>query len=384
MIIVVATGLLGIFLPIFLFTFFHQSLNAVMMYYGVSSFLYALMLAFGGMWINRFGIQRSLRLSTIFGVLYYGIFYFLHPGNAVLLLTLSLGALTFYRILYWIPYHIDFAKFSSRVQRGRELSLLSVTENVIGIAIPVVGGFLITRFGFDALFVIAILFYGVSLFPFLLLPKTTEAFSWSYRETWQQLFAPARRRTIFAFMADGAESIVDTVVWPIFLFKLLQGNYLQVGALSTLIVASTIIAQLIVGKSVDRLAGNDERLLRAGSILYAVGWLFKVFIATAFQVFIVGTYHSISKIVQKIPFDTLTYEVAADQGHYVDEFTVLHEMAIHIGKVLMSLLVVGVAFALPLQWTFLLAAIAAMGLSVMRAQQGDLHLMIRRVRMRAS
>ncbi|MDO8581503.1 MAG: MFS transporter [bacterium] len=366
MLIVIAGGFWGIFLPIFLYRLFDENIHAVVGYYGFSSLIYAVTVAFGGMWINRFGIQRALRLSTFAGALFYLIFYFANHDNRLIIVSLSLLVLTLYRILYWIPYHIDFAKFTNRRQRGRELSFLSVTEDILGIFIPVVAGFLIARFGFDVLFFIAILLYVVSFLPYLTLPKTRESFQWSYRETWKQFFSRGRRRAILAFFADGAESIVGLVVWPIFLFQILQGNYLHVGALSTVVIASTVIIQLFVGKWIDVLHSREERLLHAGSALYAAGWFLKIFIITAFQIFIVSTYHAIAKIVMKIPFDTLTYEVAADEGHYVDEFTVLHEMAIHLGKVGMSLLVIVVAYFFPLQWTFILAAVAAIGLGILR------------------
>jgi len=101
---------------------------------------------------------------------------------------------------------------------------------------------------------------------------------------------------------------------------------------------------------------KKEKVLKWGSFLYSLGWLIKIFISTTFQIFIVGAYHNITSIFLRTPFDTLTYEIAADQEHYVDEFTVLHEMAIQLGKVLMAILIIIISIYFAIQWVFILAA----------------------------
>jgi len=159
-------------------------------------------------------------------------------------------------------------------------------------------------------------------------------------------------------MADGAEQIVGIVIWPIFIWELLSGDLFKVGAISSLIVAVSIILQLVIGKYTDKM--NKNKLLRFGSIFYSLGWIVKIFIATSFQIFITSTYHNLARIFIRTPFDVLTYEKAADSGHYVDEFTVIHEIAMNLGKVLMLILVLVVSLFFGIQWTFILAALAAL------------------------
>jgi hypothetical protein len=81
---------------------------------------------------------------------------------------------------------------------------------------------------------------------------------------------------------------------------------------------------------------------------------------SSFQIFITATYHNLSKIFIRTPFDVLTYEMAADEGHYVDEFTVIHEIAVSLGKAGMLLLVLFVSMFVSLQWTFILGALSAL------------------------
>jgi len=110
---------------------------------------------------------------------------------------------------------------------------------------------------------------------------------------------------------------------------------------------------------------SKEKAVHWGSALYAFGWIIKIFITTAFQLFIVGAYHSITSILLRTPFDVLTYEIASDQGHYVDEFTVLREMAINLGRTMMAILIILISFYFAIQWVFILAAMATVVLNLL-------------------
>lgn len=368
-IVMISTGLLGIFLPIFLYNLFDGNFRWVVAYSAIASLLYAVTVAWGAQFLNTFGFRRALRVSIFFGALYYAIFYFVNSGNALYLIPLSIIVLTFFRLLYWLPYHVDFAKFSSRFNLGRELGLIGATRDVIGILVPIVSGFLIGKFSFDVVFLISIILYLVSGIPYLTLPKTREQFSWSYKETWRQFFSKERRDNVMAFIADGAEEEVGYLVWPLFIFQLLRGNFLQVGAISTLIIGIAVILEIVVGRRID-LKTPKEQILKTGTILYSLGWVFKIFITTGFHIFIAGAYHNTVRILLRTPFDALTYEIAADQGHYVDEFTVLHEIAIQTGKIIACVAIIMVSFLLPIQWTFILAALAALFLNLLRTGRG--------------
>jgi len=357
-IVMVAMALLGMFLPIFLYELFDKNFSSVVLYYGVGYFLYGLLVTISVRFLNKFGFRRSLRVSVFLGALFYAIFYFIDKGNLIFLIPLSILVLVLYRMLYWLPYHVDLAKFTSQKNRGRQLSVIRATRQAAGIFIPLIAGFVVSYYGFDILFVIAIVLYLVSYIPYLSIPRTRERFSWSLRKTWQEFFSRKRRKIVLAFMADGAENIVWVVVWPVFIYQLLKGNYFYVGAVSSLIIAVTVILQLLLGKYID-LRTSKEKVLKWGSFFYSLGWLVKIFITTAFQIFIVGSYHSITRIFLRTPFDALTYEIAADQEHYVDEYTVLHEMAISFGRTLMIVLIVFVSFYFVIQWVFILAALAA-------------------------
>jgi len=378
MVLWISDGLLGLFLPIFLYKLFDFDLNKVIYYYLIGNLLYGIFVAWGAKYLDKVGLRWSLRISIIWGAAFYLMFYLLDRGTnasewlwdyreVIFLLALSIFFLTLNRLMYWIPLHTDLAKFTSRSNRAKQLGLMEATAIAIGAVMPLFAGWILINYSYDILFLIAILTFFISLIPFATLPKTKEVFSWSYGQTWKEFFSRRRRRVVLAYFGDGAESVIGVVIWPIFIWEILAGNYFQVGALSSLIVVITIFLQLSVGRFADK--GNKSKILRYGSAFYALGWIIKIFIATAFQIFITSAYHSLARIFTRTPFDALNYEKAADQGHYIDEYTVIHEMAVQFGK---SFMLVFVLLLLPffnVQWTFVLAAIASLSMNFLADEE---------------
>ena len=253
-----------------------------------------------------------------FCLFFYIIFYFIDQNNLKYLIPFSILILVFYRLFYWLPYHVNFAKFTNKKTRGRQVSIIEATRSILGIFIPLIAGLIVSYFDFDVLFVIAIILYFISGIPYLTITKTREKFVWTVKETWRYFFSKRRRKTVLAYMADGAENVIGIVIWPIFIYQLLDGDYFKVGAIFTLIIAISVVAQLFLGKYID-LKVKKEKVLKWGSFLYSFGWLVKIFISTAFQIFVAGAYHSIASIFIRTPFDALTYEIAANQEHYREE-----------------------------------------------------------------
>ncbi|MCK4554794.1 hypothetical protein KAU19_07640, partial [Candidatus Parcubacteria bacterium] len=247
--------------------------------------------------------------------------------------------------------------------RGKSVSLIWATRSFLSVVMPIAAGFLITKFGFNIVFVIAIILYLSAGIPFLALPRTKERFSWGIFETWKKYFSKENRKLVLANMANGAETSVGLIIWPIFIWQLFNGNYMEVGAISSLIIFVAIILQLAAGKYTDLF--DKRKMLHWGTALYAIGWLGKIFVLTASQIFIVGAYHVFTKIFKDTPFDTLNYEMMADRGHYVDEYTVLKEIAVQFGKILMLIFAIIVALNFGLNWTFALAAIASLFINIL-------------------
>ncbi len=371
MVMAISSGLLGIFLPIFLYNLFDGNVGLVMAYYASACVVYLFVVALGAQFLNRFGFRRALVIASLAAALIYSAYYFTTKENMAVLLPLSLVFLVIFRMLFWIPYHVDFAIFTNTGKRGGQVGLMLSTITLLGVVGPIIAGYVIQAYSIQTLFFVSIIAFMLGAIPFALVPRTNEKFSWDYARSWHELFAKKNRAVVWASVAAGAEDTIGVIIWPIFIFLLLKGDYFKVGALTSFIVGVTVLIQYMFGHYLDSM-GKKHQMLKAGSILYALGWVVKIFVVTAFHVFIIGLYHKIAKVVTDTSYDAIFYELAADQGHYVDEFTVLSEMALQIGKIVALGSVAVLVMFISLKWTFVIGAIASLAftsLSMVMAEE---------------
>src|SRR3989339_1051628 len=349
----IGSGLVGIFMPIFLWQKF-GNLNYVLLYYLGVHFIYIFTAFIGAKIMSQIGQKIAMILSVPFKVLFFVCLYYLALDYSVIIFTgLMMTVIEIRIMLFWVPYHTDFAGFTNKRTRGRVIGFLSAIASLVSIFIPVISGWIIASYGFEILFLMSVLLMAVSIIPLFLVKPTYEKFVFSFRDTWQTIFSRKYRRIFGSYFADGVENIVGVIIWPIFIFQIMRGDFLKVGLISSLIVLVSVAFKLIMGSFTDKI--NKRNLIKFGSALYAAGWLFKIFVATTFQIFIASTYHNFAAIIMRTPFDALAYEKAADSGHYVDEYTVLREMSLNMGRVACIVILFILINVIGLQWTFVLA-----------------------------
>jgi hypothetical protein len=61
--------------------------------------------------------------------------------------------------------------------------------------------------------------------------------------------------------------------------------------------------------------------------------------------------------------DALTYEQAADAGHYIDEYTVLREMSLNIGRILILVFLLILSLSFSISVSFFVAAVISLGIN---------------------
>ena len=215
--------------------------------------------------------------------------------------------------------------------------------------------------------VVAILSLLVSLFAllfFVKLPDNKEEYSWTFKETFQYFFHPFNRRMVIAYMSDGAIGIIRFLFWPLFIFIILDEQYRVVGLITGSIVLVGVLLRLFIGNLLDKF--KKTKLIKLGIILNSTAWIIKVGVVSALQIFLASTYHILALVVLRTSLDTFVYEKAADRGHYIDEYTVIKEMAIHFGKVVSLILISFLLLFFPIQVSFIVASIAVLFIGLLR------------------
>lgn len=366
-----AAALGGLFVPIFLYENLGESFFIVGGYYALLSVLYALMLIPSMRVTNWLGFSHTLVLSGLFCIATYAVLFFLTPENVLTLMWPLAAAIVGFRVFHWVPFKTDFALFTTKGKRGRQVSLSYAAIAFMGAIGPIAAGFIIASAGYGALFGTIIVLLIAATISYAYVPETPTHFDWSWKQTWNQFCSRRYRGLVIGEFAFGAETIVNVVVWPIFLYQILNGNLFEIGALSTVIVGVTIILQLLLGRYLDKKGGSKEKTLRNASVLYAIGWIFKIFVLSAANVFFVGLYHNVTKIFTQTPFTAIMYDISSDEGSLVDELTVLREMANHLGRAASLIAIALLTLVIPLGWTFIVAVAASLMLNMAYTTKGE-------------
>ena len=366
-----AAALAGIFVPIFLYETSGNSFFVVGGYYAMLSFLYALLLVPSMSITNRLGFSRTLVLSGICSIITYIFLFLLTPENILMLMWPLAVAIVAFRLFHWVPFHTDFALFTTAGKRGKQVSLSFAAIAFMGAIGPIAAGFIVANAGYSALFGTIIVLLVAATISYAYVPETPTHFDWSWKQTWRQFRYKKNRGLMVGEFANGAETIVNIIVWPIFLFEILNGDLFNIGALSTIIVGVTIVLQLIIGRYLDKQGKDKKKTLRIGSYMYAIGWIFKIFVLSAAQVFFVGLYHNIARIFSHTPFSAIIYDMSADQGSLVDEYTVIREMANHLGRATALLATAFLTLLVPIGWTFMIAVAASLALNMIYHYRHD-------------
>ncbi len=358
----IGTGLFGIFGPIYLYGIFND-IKTVFLFYIIGYGIYSLTLPWGMKIVNYFGFKKSMYYSLLSLVIYYMSIYLMGAASYLWLwfgITLVFWILTIY--LYWVPYHTDFAKLTDKSNRGKNLAFLTGFIALTSIFTPVVSSVIISYAGYIWLFALIIFFIFLSSLYLKKIPSINEQFTYSLRKTYSELFSRKNFRLFIAYFSDGMQSSVGMIVWPLFIFLLLEGNFLSVGVLTSLVVLVTIAIRLLVGDWADRIA--KKKIVRYTSVLHALGWVLKGLVVTPFHIFAAGSYHSFTTSATRISFDSLMYEKAADNGHYMDEYTVFRDMSLCMGRVVSLIIGLALLSVVSMQWLFGIAAFASLFLGI--------------------
>ncbi|PCI18996.1 hypothetical protein COB64_04485 [Candidatus Wolfebacteria bacterium] len=353
----IGAGLISLFGVIFFFEKFGNSLENVIKLFIIVFLLYGFLVPLSARLIGRIGMKKMMIVGMPFLTLTI-LSLFFWDANPILFLSLYLVFVTLFRILFWLPYHVDFAEFTETGKRGKQMAvLINISQVVLGIT-PLIGGFIISSYGFSTLFFIAAVIVTTAIIPLFFIEDVKEKFSFGYLETFRNLFRKNNRSLLVAHASNGIQGAIGVIIWPIFIFAILKGDFFVVGVISSLTIFFILILRTFVGSLIDR--WGKKRILKIGSLLSVTGWILKIFVNSGFQIFLADTYHNFGRVVNTLPFDVSFYDQAAENKHYIDEYTVIRTIALNFGRVVVLLISLPIIMYFGITATFIIAAIATL------------------------
>ncbi len=266
-------------------------------------------------------------------------------------------ALGVYRALYWVPYEIERRTIQTPASRF-------AIEICVALMPAFVGTLLVSYGLLDSwLLMISGFVMSLSLIPLIWIPDRYEGFPWGYRETFARLIDHAHRRLVFGAITDGIQGTALLLIWPLAIFLIVGWSYELLG----LLLSFTLLVLLIVRDGMDGFA-RRLRTVRSLPVRVAIvssAWIGRILVFNPASIIVADAYLHTGN--PKISTDHSAFEQTSDAGHFIDEYTVVREIGLLIGRILLCIVFAFVAslFSLFVAFgaAFVIAGIAA-GLSV--------------------
>jgi len=330
-----ATSAIALFEPIYLYTRGYSVIQ-ILLFYAAVYFAYALLIPLGGRIAARFGFEHTILYSQFAFIAYYLALFALPYAPGLVFVAPFIFAIQ--KSLYWPAYHADFAMFSAREQRGREVSGMLTLNAVVTTLGPIVGGLILSFFGFGTLFCLVALLLLLSTIPLFQLKEVYDPAPFSYQSYWKLLWKPSHRRSAVAYLGFG-EELVALILWPVFMY-LVVSEFSELGLLIALSTLVTSVIVLVIGKLSDRIA--QLKILQFGSVAVAGVWVLRALISlTPLRVLLFDAAGRTGKNLVVIPLMAMTYEHGVREDPLA--IAVYFEQALAIGKCAMAVVLLFLA-----------------------------------------
>ena len=326
-----ALSLISIFIPIYLLKLGY-SLNQVIIFYIFYFISIAIFSFFSAMLSTKVGLKHTILLRIPLTVIFLLGLYLLPTLKLPINLIAILGG--FESILYWIPIHSLFARYSDKEHRAAEVSKWTSFPKIASMAGPLIGAFIAITLGFSILFIITITILLLSVIPLFFTKEIKPHVEFSIKR--MSIFFKKDLKFFGGVAANSARGLVDSLFWPIFVFLILKTIW-SVGLVGALVSISSIWFILFIGKVSDRV--NKKNILKIGGLLLAIVWFLRIFAFDSLFIYSLTVAAGFFAVLIHIPFSAITYNKINKHKKFRDEFIVFREIPVAIGRLTLLLIV---------------------------------------------
>lgn len=325
---------LGIFVPLYIFQLENvpkllsnevaNSILIVLSYYLVRSIF---MTVFTGKLVNsiygRLNFRKSIFLSTVILALY--ILLLALAKDNLIFLYIAAFANFVETVLYWVPFHLLFARnVGSKGHYGHEISsrtTLVLLANTLG---PLLGGLIISLYGFNTLFIFSSVIIIASAIPiFVKVEDTLHGKHNASRAFLRFVRNPKYLNDTIAYGVESIEVILTPIFWTILLFLAID-SYVKIGLLKTMSIVPIMFLAMYTGKLID-IKGNAF-VHRIGVTINSLLYIPRIFNIPVMFMYIVDISDRLNSVLYGIPFMSSSYERIQGSKHDSD-YVIYREIA---------------------------------------------------------
>lgn len=298
----------------------------------------------------KIGLKKQIVFGQLLGALALGAFLGSANKDAFLWLASLFWGLS--AGFFWFGWHGLLAKDGYLGEYGRALGSAAAIETIFLVSTPLLGGILVSQFGYQALFAGAL--------GFLLLGFSTPAFLSEHKThkdvTFKEILKLflTHKKMFLTYFSHGAIEALYSVAFILYLFVILKQE-MTLGIFFSLSMILAALTNLLAGKWVD--ARGKKSLVVFGSCFASIVWLGRFLIKNITSLFILDILYRIALGMLGIPLGVLSYEKAMDGGS-TGRAILFRETAITFGSIFVCvLLAVFALIGLELRFSFLAGVI---------------------------
>ena len=352
-----AVGMILIFEPIYLYSYFNQSLPLTLIFFALVHGIYALLVVFGAKIMSKIGFDWAILTSHFFFLAYYVILVFVNSSFLLVPLAIIMKALGM--TFFWPSYHINFTRLSKKDHPGTEVSKKNIAVILPTILGPVIGGIILFNFNYSFLFASVLIVLLISAIPLFMTKEKNEVYSDEYKKAWGRIFKKRNIKSTIAFSCDSIEAGINNYLWPLFM-SVLSISYVSMGGIVSFSFFISMLFILYMGKISN--TSKKIKALNIGSLLTSLSWIIKFFVVTPFSAFLAHSFYKICRTSVSIPFQTFFYGKATIRGPEADEFIIYREIIINVVKFLSLSLLALIFLIIPqINIAFIIAAVSCLG-----------------------
>ncbi len=348
----IGTGLIGIFIPIYLLEL-GFSLKIVITWLIVhhSSLLLG---AFLAIFIsNTIGLVRVWYIRLALITIFFAGLHFLPTYPFLLFILGIISGLE--SAFFWIPYNILTIRKTSSNNIGSSLALISNIGSIVGMAIPLIAALVITKFGYNILFALSLLFIIISIIP--VIPLSHEKTNFEFKRKSVSDIVRNNKHFILPEIFDNLGQDAG-IIWLLFIF--ITGlTVLDLGILGVISSIVGILVTHLTGHLIDK--WHTNKVIRFGAILTTLTWTASYFIAiyspTPLMLYIITTLRGLSIGIFSMSYISVMFNRARN---YDAQFIVLREIPTILGRILVFSLSIILISLNKFELTFIIVALLSL------------------------
>jgi len=301
----------------------------------------------------KFGLKAQMILGNFLTALCFVSFYLSKTEPFFLWLAAIYWGLAIG--FFWFGRHGLIINLSYHQRFGQVLGTSLTFDTAFNLFLPLLGGVIITEFGYNTLFLVSLLLVLLSMMVFTPLEDKALNGETTLGEIIKLYLT--HKRMALAYLSIGFLDAVYSEGLIIFVFLNIKKE-IHLGIFLTLSMILTAMFCYYVCVRLDR--ESKKKFIVPGSLIYCFAWIGRFFSQTYLPLFVFDVIGGIGGALVGYPMEILSYQKAVE-GKSASRAILFRELAIASGTVLgLLLLTYLIVLRLSIRYAFMLAAVFAL------------------------